>query len=428
MDSPDDRDRVLVTGATGYIGGRLVPELLDAGLRGALPGPSPAKLDGRPWTDRVEVVRGRRHGSRRRPGGDGRRRRRLLPRARHGRDRRTSQHVTGPAAATFRDAAARPASAQLVYLGGLGRDDAALSEHLSSRHDVGAMLADGPVPVTELRAAVIIGSGSASFEMLRHLTEVLPVMVTPRWVRTRCQPIAIRDVLAYLVGVLGERRRARPGARDRRSRRRHLRGDDAALRRGRRSAPTGRGAGAGADTASVVVLGRPGDAAAGRAGPAAGRQPRERGGRARRRDRAHRPTPVPLAATCDRARTGAHAATWRSRRRGPRPSCRARPAPTRCPPTRAGRAASCSTTPRPCTRGTPIADVCAGGVRRRRASGLVRRRAALGGAGPRRPAPRRPRHATGPTPPDRAARRRRASTSSGSRRSCPTGCCACAPR
>ena len=65
------------------------------------------------------------------------------------------------------------------------------------------MLADGPVPVTELRAAVVIGSGSASFEMLRHLTEVLPVMVTPRWVRTRCQPIAIRDVLAYLVGVLG---------------------------------------------------------------------------------------------------------------------------------------------------------------------------------------------------------------------------------
>ena len=71
------------------------------------------------------------------------------------------------------------------------------------------MLADGPVPVTELRAAVIIGSGSASFEMLRHLTDVLPAMVTPRWVRTRCQPIAIRDVLAYLVGVLGRPEHAR---------------------------------------------------------------------------------------------------------------------------------------------------------------------------------------------------------------------------
>ena len=107
------------------------------------------------------------------------------------------------AAATFRDAAAAAGVGQLIYLGGLGQDDADLSEHLRSRHDVGATLADGPVPVTELRAAVVIGSGSASFEMLRHLTEVLPVMVTPRWVRTRCQPIAIRDVLAYLVGVLG---------------------------------------------------------------------------------------------------------------------------------------------------------------------------------------------------------------------------------
>ncbi len=111
------------------------------------------------------------------------------------------------AARVFRDAAADAHLAQIVYLGGLGNDDAGLSEHLSSRHDVGAVLADGPVPVTELRAAVIIGSGSASFEMLRHLTDVLPAMITPRWVRTRCQPIAIRDVLAYLVGVLGE-----PGA------------------------------------------------------------------------------------------------------------------------------------------------------------------------------------------------------------------------
>ena len=111
------------------------------------------------------------------------------------------------AAQVFRDAAADAHLTQIVYLGGLGDDDAGLSEHLTSRHDVGAVLADGAVPVTELRAAVIIGSGSASFEMLRHLTDVLPAMITPRWVRTRCQPIAIRDVLAYLVGVLDE-----PGA------------------------------------------------------------------------------------------------------------------------------------------------------------------------------------------------------------------------
>ena len=79
-----------------------------------------------------------------------------------------------------------------------------LSEHLSSRHEVGRILADGATPVTELRAAVIIGSGSASFEMLRYLTEVLPAMITPRWVRTRCQPIAISDVLRILVDVVDD--------------------------------------------------------------------------------------------------------------------------------------------------------------------------------------------------------------------------------
>ncbi len=106
------------------------------------------------------------------------------------------------AAACFRDAAAAAGVRRIVYLGGLGRDDdPRLSRHLRSRHEVGRVLADGPVPVTELRAAVIIGSGSASFEMLRYLVEVLPVMVTPRWVRNRCQPIAIRDVLGWLVGA-----------------------------------------------------------------------------------------------------------------------------------------------------------------------------------------------------------------------------------
>src|SRR4051794_10310108 len=106
-------------------------------------------------------------------------------------------------AAKFRDAVTRCNVKRIVYLGGLGDDsDPRLSAHLRSRHEVGEVLADGPVPVTELRAAIIIGSGSASFEMLRTLVEVLPVMVTPRWVRTRCQPISIRDVLFYLVAVL----------------------------------------------------------------------------------------------------------------------------------------------------------------------------------------------------------------------------------
>ena len=108
------------------------------------------------------------------------------------------------AAENFRDAAADAGVDQIIYLGGLG-DDAggALSSHLASRHEVGQVLAAGPVPLTELRAAVVIGSGSASFEMLRHLVEVLPVMTTPRWVETRVQPIAVSDVLVYLTGVLG---------------------------------------------------------------------------------------------------------------------------------------------------------------------------------------------------------------------------------
>ena len=106
------------------------------------------------------------------------------------------------AASTFAQAAAAAGVARIVYLGGLGDDAADLSHHLASRHETGAELAAHGVPVTEFRAAVIIGSGSASFEILRHLTERLPVMITPRWVGTRCQPIGIRDVLDYLVGTL----------------------------------------------------------------------------------------------------------------------------------------------------------------------------------------------------------------------------------
>lgn len=91
---------------------------------------------------------------------------------------------------------------RIVYLGGLGRRDVATSAHLHSRHQTGDLLRTGPVPVTELRAAVIVGSGSASFEMLRHLTEKLPIMICPRWVETRTQPIYIDDALAYLVAVM----------------------------------------------------------------------------------------------------------------------------------------------------------------------------------------------------------------------------------
>ena len=158
-DSPGVR-RILVTGASGYVGGRLVPELLGAGFEVRCLARSPAKLEGRSWSDRVEVVAG--------DVGD---RAAVLEAMGDVDAAYYLVHSMGATAefaerdragaATFRDAAASAGVAQLVYLGGLGRDDAALSEHLSSRHDVGAVLAEGPVPVTELRAAVIIGSGGA---------------------------------------------------------------------------------------------------------------------------------------------------------------------------------------------------------------------------------------------------------------------------
>ncbi len=202
MDGDPIVGRVLVAGATGYVGGRLVPELLDRGVDVRCLARTPSKLDGQPWRDAIEVVRGDVTDTASLAAAlDGVDAAYFLVHAMGSRGDFAANERAG--AIAFRDAAAVAELQQLIYLGGLGDDSAALSHHLRSRHDVGATLRDGPVPLTELRAAVIIGSGSASFEMLRHLTEVVPVMITPRWVRTRCQPIAIRDVLAYLVGVLG---------------------------------------------------------------------------------------------------------------------------------------------------------------------------------------------------------------------------------
>jgi uncharacterized protein YbjT (DUF2867 family)/uncharacterized protein YndB with AHSA1/START domain len=107
------------------------------------------------------------------------------------------------AAHNFGEAARRSGTRQVIYLGGLGERDAGLSKHLRSRHETGEALRAGGTPVTEFRAAVIVGSGSLSFEMIRYLTERVPVMITPRWVKTRCQPIAVDDVIAYLVAALG---------------------------------------------------------------------------------------------------------------------------------------------------------------------------------------------------------------------------------
>ncbi len=194
--------KIAVIGATGYIGGRLVPELLSKGHDVRCLARNPDRLAGVDWRADVEVhtadVLDRDSLSTALEGIEIVYY--LVHAMGHAGDFAETDRV---GAENTRLAAEQTGVARIVYLGGLGDDDAErLSSHLASRHEVGHVLASGSVPVTELRAAVIIGSGSASFEMLRHLAEVLPAMICPRWVTsTRCQPIAIADVLHYLVAV-----------------------------------------------------------------------------------------------------------------------------------------------------------------------------------------------------------------------------------
>lgn len=192
--------RALVVGATGYIGGRLVPRLLAGGYDVRVLARDPARVAAFAWGDRVEVV-----------GGDAT-------------DASAAAHACAgvdvlyylvhsmAAGARFADADRRAAEtiahaargagvSRIVYLGGLHPDDVALSPHLRSRVEVGEVLLTSGVPTLVLQAGVVIGSGSASFEMVRHLTEVLPYMPAPKWVRNRIQPIAVRDVLHYLLGA-----------------------------------------------------------------------------------------------------------------------------------------------------------------------------------------------------------------------------------
>ena len=184
--------KVLVTGATGYIGGRLVPRLLDAGFDVRAMSRDEAHLDQDPWRDQVEVAYADaldyKSVSAAIDGCD------AAFYLIHGMEQAKSdfRERDRQAAKNFAAAAEAAGLKRIVYLGGLGVDGDKLSKHLQSRHEVGEILASGATPVTELRAAVIIGSGSVSFEMIRHLVEVLPLMMTPRWVRTKCQPIAPR--------------------------------------------------------------------------------------------------------------------------------------------------------------------------------------------------------------------------------------------
>jgi uncharacterized protein YbjT (DUF2867 family) len=193
--------RCAVIGATGYIGGRLVPELLAAGHEVRVMARSPEKLDGVPWRDDVEVCRGDVADPDTVAAAlDGQE---VLYYLVHSLNRRDFVEADRAAARTVAAAAHDRGVRRIVYLGGIVPDGGHLSPHLASRTEVGRILTDSGVPTIVLRAAMIIGSGSASFEMLRYLTERLPLMVTPRWVHNRIQPIAVRDVLHYLTRVAG---------------------------------------------------------------------------------------------------------------------------------------------------------------------------------------------------------------------------------
>jgi uncharacterized protein YbjT (DUF2867 family) len=202
---PDNKQSpILVAGATGYIGARLIPRLLQAGYRVRALARTPAKIGNRPWSrhPNLEILKG-----------DvldlcslsavclGCRAAYYLV--------HSMNHTSEDFVRTDREAACNMAAAaeagglkRIIYLSGLGEEHETLSEHLSSRTEVADILRSGKVPVTVLRAAMIIGSGSASFEILRYLVERLPVIITPRWIDVPSQPIGVRNVLQYLIGCL----------------------------------------------------------------------------------------------------------------------------------------------------------------------------------------------------------------------------------
>lgn len=201
MNTPTDEKRILLTGATGYVGGRLLRRLERDGHRVRCMVRDPARLVGRVGS-RTEVVAGDvlEPASLEQAMADVDTAFYLIHSM--GADSGFEQ-LDRRAAENFAAAAARAGARQIIYLGGLGSDEVRLSRHLRSRQEVGEVLRSGPVPVIEFRASIILGSGSLSYEMIRALVERLPVMITPRWVAVRAQPIAIEDVLSYLQAAIG---------------------------------------------------------------------------------------------------------------------------------------------------------------------------------------------------------------------------------
>ncbi|MEO8090456.1 MAG: SDR family oxidoreductase [Gemmatimonadales bacterium] len=194
----------LVTGATGYIGGRLATRLLARGHRVRAMARDPRRLGALAAAGGQPVA------------GDVLQPESLAPALHDVAAAYYLIHSMGTGAdfaerdrtgaANFAAACAAAGVGRIIYLGGLGQPGPALSTHLASRQEVGEVLRAGTVPVTELRAAIIVGAGSASFEIIRDLARKLPVMICPRWVRSRCEPIALDQVLEYLMGVLDEPR------------------------------------------------------------------------------------------------------------------------------------------------------------------------------------------------------------------------------